>query len=586
MVKQKMIPTINPVSIINARTNQSCSNPVCFFCIMKELDKPNRRDKLTKFFQNMPRINNKEIIFVLSGLWNTAIAQPDDPELPSLGIFECMAKLIQKGVNDRKWLLKDQNIYIPYYAAHIIGSYTMNKPDFAETAVESGVIPPLMELLRGKLSWVEQRVAVRALGHLASYEITFAAVAEYEEEVVKLAMNISSTCLDLVYDTFVAIEDRRKRPIYHSELLSRGVGGMEIENKKAEEWASQLQCWSIHLLNCFAYKERSLDLICKPGYLQNLSSMWGGLMNDVSPAGYGLIRILCFSKYSRKIIAKEEDVIVSLANLSRSSDDWQYIGIECLLLLLKDTDTRYNVIDIAICCLVDLVELKSLRSSNGRSTIGQEIINSILLLDSIHDTKLKLMTDNTRASIEEVKLVIERRKREKLMSEENMEERKVLVNLTKQQGNRCFWSGHIQEAIIKYSEGLEFCPLKLRKQRTVLLSNRAQCHLVLKDPDSAIRDTTKALCLTTPPNSHSKSLWRRSQAYDMKGLAKESLMDCIMFLNFCTKTNSKEYVKIPYHAACMINKQMRATWLFNSRRLKPSNNQVQDVHTSDGDDSL
>ena len=69
-----------------------------------------------------------------------------------------MASLIHKGINDTHWLLTNQNIYIPYYAAHIIGSYTMNKEEFAQLAVESGVLPPLLDLLSGKISWVEQRV--------------------------------------------------------------------------------------------------------------------------------------------------------------------------------------------------------------------------------------------------------------------------------------------------------------------------------------------------------------------------------------------------------------------------------------------
>jgi len=62
-----------------------------------------------------------------------------------------MSALILKGLKNRRWLSHDQNIYIPYYAAHIIGSYTMNIEEFAERAVQAGVIPPLVELLSGRL---------------------------------------------------------------------------------------------------------------------------------------------------------------------------------------------------------------------------------------------------------------------------------------------------------------------------------------------------------------------------------------------------------------------------------------------------
>ena len=68
------------------------------------------------------------------------MAHPNDPEFIELGIFECMAQLIWKGIEDRHWLAQDQNIYIPYYAAHIIGSYTMNMEEFAGHAVRAGTV--------------------------------------------------------------------------------------------------------------------------------------------------------------------------------------------------------------------------------------------------------------------------------------------------------------------------------------------------------------------------------------------------------------------------------------------------------------
>ncbi|KAA8537824.1 hypothetical protein F0562_027596 [Nyssa sinensis] len=571
--------TTDTANIVNMRTEQTCTNPSCFFCIMKEPDSSARRERIKHYFKEMTLVDDQEHVLVLSGLWNIAMTQPDDPEFPSLGIFECMVSLIYRGINDRDWLRRDQNIYIPYYAAHVIGSYTMNKVELAEKAAESGVVPPLLELLRGKMSWVEQRVAVRALGHLASYERTFQSVAVHEEEVVRLAMQLASTCPEMVYVMYVGVKDKNKRLKYHSDLLTRGVGGLEMENRKAEEWASQLQCWSLYLLNCFAIKERSIDLMCKQEFLKDLCEMRGGWLNHTSPAGIGLIRILCYSKIGRKGIAESQDVLKNLCNLLRSSDDWQYIGIDCLLLLLKDPDTRYKVIEIAALCLIDLMELRNL---GGRTNIG-EVITRTLLCDH-KQRKSRIKNDNVRRVLEDIwALKVERRKKEGALSEEKIEEKRVLVSLIKQEGNRYFWLGEIEEALLKYSEALELCPLRLRKERTVLFSNRAQCHLLLRDPDAAISDTTRALCLSNPPNSHNKSLWRRSQAYDMKGLAKESLMDCIMFINGCISETTK-HVKIPYYAARMISKQMDATWLFAAARLKTLQNHVDKLQQSKGDD--
>ncbi|KAI4316642.1 hypothetical protein L6164_024603 [Bauhinia variegata] len=353
-----------------------------------------------------------------------AMSQPNDPEFPSLGIFNCMATLIQKGINDRNWLLNHQNIYIPYYAAHIIGSYTTDNEDFAQIAVQSGVIPTPMELLRGKLTWVEQRVVIRALGHLASYESTFTAVAEYEQDVVKCAMNLASTCLDVVYADFVGVSDANKRPKYHRYLLTRGIEDLEMENRKAEEWASQLQCWSLYILNCFACKERSLNLICKTEFLGDLRDMWGGPVNHTS--------------LGKELLNCQK----TLGNLSRSSDDWQDMGIDCLILLLKDPDTRYKVIDIATSFLADLVELRNLED---RSDVG-ETITKVLLLEYKHG-KFKFNKEKVEKPLQEIlDLKVQRRNKEKLMSEEKLQERRVLVSLIEQEANHMLLLGEVEEA--------------------------------------------------------------------------------------------------------------------------------------------
>ncbi|KAK6939690.1 hypothetical protein RJ641_029221, partial [Dillenia turbinata] len=576
--RENLYSATKATASVSDDAKQNCTKPYCFFCSVKQTDPSLRKALIAKIFKEMPLRDDQEHVLVLSGLWNIAMTQPDDPEFPSLGIFDCMANLINKGIKNRDWLLRDQNIYIPYYAAHVIGSYTMNKVEFAEKAVESGVIQPLMELLRGKLTWVEQRVAVRALGHLASYEATFEAVANYEDDLVRLAMKTSSNCLEIVYDKFVRREERMN---YHRDLLTRGLGGAEIENRKAEEWAIQLQCWSLYLLNCFACKERSLSLVCSQEFLKDLSQMWGGLVNHASPSGVGLIRILCYSKMGRKCVAESIYVLESLCNLSRSSDDWQYMGIDCLLLLLRDADTRYKVISFATSSLVDLTELKTLRA---RSNIGDYIAKTLLLDYKYGKTKFK--DTRVQNALEELWIMkVERRKGEKMMSEEKFQEVKVRVALTKQLGNQSFWSGKVEEAIMKYSEALDLCPLKLRKERKILHSNRAQCHLLLRDADSAIRDSTRALCLSSPPNSHSKSLWRRSQAYDMKGLAKESLVDCVKFISCCIKSaQATDGVKVPYYAARMIRKQMDAMWLFGHAQSKRVISQMENVVDSDSDD--
>ncbi|XP_068657016.1 uncharacterized protein [Aristolochia californica] len=556
-----------------------CDAPSCFFCAMRESDPSLRRARIVKSFREMPRRDEEEHVLVLSGLWNIAMTQPDDPEFPTLGVFECMGKLILRGVNDKDWICRDQNVYIPYYAAHIIGSYTINKAEFAEKAVEAGVVQPLIELLRGKMSWVEQRVAVRALGHLASYDQTMKSMLESETEIVELCMQLATTCLNVVYSKFVGVKDRKKRFKYQCDLLTRGLGGVEMENRKAEEWASQLQCWSLYILNCFASKERSLNLICREGFLKDLCKMWGRLVNDTSPAGVGLLRILCYSKEGRKCISDCKEVVKSLCNLSRSSDDWQYMGIDCLLLLIQDPVVRFKVMELAAPFLSDLVELGDL---GGRKNIGETITRALLLDYTDRKSKFKRSKEVEKALNEVKDIKFGRRKKEKEMSKQDLQEKRVSVCLKKQKGNEMFWCGDVEEAVVYYSEALDLCPSVMTKERIVLYSNRAQCRLILKDAEAAISDTTRALCLSVPSNSHKKSLWRRSQAYDMVGLPKESLMDCIMFVNGRFFTKGTKQIKVPYYAARMINKQMNATWLFAAALPERSPDEVVE-HESDED---
>ncbi|GFY95978.1 ARM-repeat/Tetratricopeptide repeat (TPR)-like protein [Actinidia rufa] len=321
-----------------------------------------------------------------------------------------------------------------------------------------------------------------------------------------------------------------------------------MENKKAEEWASQLQCWSIYLLNSFAIKERSIGLMCKNEFLKDLCEMWGGLVNHTSPCGIGLIRILCYSEIGRKKIAESLEVIEKLCNLSRSSDDWQYMGIDCLRLLLNDPHTRHKVIKLASSCLADLVEIRTL---GGKTNFGEAIARTLLL--DFKQRKAKIKDDRVKRVLKETwDWKVERRRKERNLSTEKVEEKRFLVRLIKQEGNERFWVGKIKEALLKYTEGLE-----------------------------AISDTTRALSLSNPVNSHGKSLWRRSQAYDMKGLAKESLMDCLMFINVCFRSKQE---KIPYYAARMITKQMDSTWLFATTRSKALNGHGDEVQQSDGGD--
>ncbi|KAJ6737189.1 ARM-REPEAT/TETRATRICOPEPTIDE REPEAT (TPR)-LIKE PROTEIN [Salix viminalis] len=548
------------------KVSPDCPYPGCFFCVMKEGNPSKRRGSILKFFRELPSQDDDGQVLPISGLWNTAMAHPNDPEFIELGIFECMVALIWKGLKNRRWLSHDQNIYIPYYAAHIIGSYTMNMEEFAESAIHAGVIPPLVELLRGRLTWVEQRVAVRALGHLATYTNSFPAVASHGE-ILELSIQLAMSSLEIVYSHFYQFADRRLS--YHCDLLTRGMGGVEMESRKAEEWASQLQCWSLQLINCFAFKPEFLPTICKPEFLVKLPGMWGGLVNENSPAGIGLLRTICHHKLGRGPVAGCPGIIEALCNIARSSDDWQYMAIDCLLWLIQDPSTCHKVIDKAAPALVDLAEITNL---GDHKKLGDYIVNVLQECLQSQGTGRSNISNRVKELIEELLNSKQRLKWEKNMPKEDLHIKQAAALVVKLEGNSLFSSGNIAGAASKYSEALSLCPMRSKKERVVLYSNRAQCHLLLQQPLAAISDATRALCLHSPLNRHAKSLWRRAQAYDMLELAKESLLDAILFINECSQSNDPDLSlrqnKVPDYAERLVKKQMRAAWLFREAAIK------------------
>ncbi|CAD6250485.1 unnamed protein product [Miscanthus lutarioriparius] len=521
------------------KIQSDCPYPGCFFCVMKEANPSKRRASVLKFFRELPSQDDDGQVLPISGLWNTAMAHPNDPEFINLGIFECMAALIWKGLKNRRWLAHDQNIYIPYYAAHIIGSYTMNMEEFAERAVRAGVIPPLVELLR---------------------------VADHGE-VLELAIQLASSSLEIVYSHFYQFVDRRLG--YHCDLLTRGMGGVEMESRKAEEWASQLQCWSLQLINCFAFKPEFLHDTCKPDFLVKLPGMWGGLVNENSPAGVGLLRTICQSKVGRGHVANIPGTIDTLCNIARSSDDWQYMAVDCLIWLVQDASTCQKVIDKVAPTLIDLADISTL---SDYKKLGDTIVTVLQECMQQSGNSRGAISAQTKAEIDELLRSKKSLKLEKSMPKEDLHIKQAAALVVKLEGNSLFSAGNIAGAAEKYSEALALCPMKSKKERVVLYSNRAQCYLLLQQPLAAISDATRALCLHSPVNRHAKSLWRRAQAYDMLGFAKESLLDAILFINECSQSNdpdlSLKQNKVPDYAERLVKKQMRAAWLFREAALK------------------
>jgi hypothetical protein len=117
----------------------------------------------------------------------------------------------------------------------------------------------------------------------------------------------------------------------------------------------------------------------------------------------------------------------------------------------------------------------------------------------------------TRHLLDEFAALRTKTKWERTVPKEDLQIKQAAALVVKLEGNSRFSAGDIGGAAAKYSEALSLCPVRAKKERVVLHSNRAQCHLLLHNAEGAISDTTRALSIHSPVNRHSKSLWRRAQ---------------------------------------------------------------------------
>lgn len=250
----------------------------------------------------------------------------------------------------------------------------------------------------------------------------------------------------------------------------------------------------------------------------------------------------------------------------------------------------FQVIDKAVPALVDLAEISAL---GDHKKLGDTIVSVLQECIQSQGNGRNSLSNRTKEQIEELLNSRQRLKWEKSMPKEDLHIKQAAALVVKLEGNSLFSSGNISGAASKYSEALALCPMRSKKERVVLYSNRAQCYLLLQQPLFAISDATRALCLHNPLNRHAKSLWRRAQAYDMLGLAKESLLDAILFINECSQSNDPDLSlrqnKVPDYAERLVKKQMRAAWLFREAAIKHGGVHCEgdagDIYVRETDDS-
>lgn len=108
------------------------------------------------------------------------------------------------------------------------------------------------------------------------------------------------------------------------------------------------------------------------------------------------------------------------------------------------------------------------------------------------------------------------------LSQEEKEQKRLLANQYKLEGNALYKEGKTQEAIEKYTAGLRVCPLSYAADRAVLHANRGQMKRVLGLQDHAIQDCSRAVQLSP---EYLKALLRRAEIYEETDKLDEALAD-------------------------------------------------------------
>ncbi|CAH8830350.1 unnamed protein product [Trichobilharzia szidati] len=92
----------------------------------------------------------------------------------------------------------------------------------------------------------------------------------------------------------------------------------------------------------------------------------------------------------------------------------------------------------------------------------------------------------------------------------------------KDEGNVLFKSALFSEALSKYTEALDLCPLKYCIERSVIYANRAACHIKLDSPEAALLDCNESLNLQP---DYVKCLERRATLLESKDRLTDALED-------------------------------------------------------------
>ncbi|XP_063989541.1 tetratricopeptide repeat protein 1 [Diachasmimorpha longicaudata] len=128
--------------------------------------------------------------------------------------------------------------------------------------------------------------------------------------------------------------------------------------------------------------------------------------------------------------------------------------------------------------------------------------------------------------------------REISLSEEEKEKLKTEAEELKNEGNSLFKSSEFREAMVKYTQALQTCPLAYTTDRAILFANRGAARAKCEERTLAIEDCSKAIELNL---TYLKAYLRRAQLYEQEDKLDEALADFKKILELDPQNTDANY---------------------------------------------
>nr|CAH8827935.1 unnamed protein product [Trichobilharzia regenti] len=165
----------------------------------------------------------------------------------------------------------------------------------------------------------------------------------------------------------------------------------------------------------------------------------------------------------------------------------------------------------------------------------------------------------------EVKAEEERKADENLLTDLEIETRRDDAVKMKDDGNILFKSGLFNEALLKYTEALDLCPLKYCIERSIIYANRAACHIKLDSPEAALLDCNESLNLQP---DYVKCLERRATLLESKDRLTDALEDYEKLLRLDPNNQRARYACATFPERIQIqNEKMKEEMLGQLKQL-------------------